>query len=191
MIILALIFWIDLIYFLGDFRQHMDSTLWFRVSVSLIRAHLHQRRVGPPRGAVRIFCAGRVFTLARVCAQFHFAEAPFCGTGSLIYKKTDQLVISIPVGPAEELLCEAPWTCSGLNGTTQFLQTDPLQGLQVGSARVLSVYLHWCKCPLTQINNSVHMHVIQHNSACTVLQIYETRAQGYIYACNCSNTHWF
>ena len=51
-----------------------------------LRVHLHQRGAGPPAGAGSVFCAGRVFTLARVRAQFHFTGAPFRGTGSLIYK---------------------------------------------------------------------------------------------------------
>ena len=60
------------------------SIRWKRDIV--LRAHSHQRGAGPPAGAGSVFRAGRLFTLARVRAQFHFAGAPFRGTGSLIYK---------------------------------------------------------------------------------------------------------
>ena len=59
---------------------------WVGWWVTFIRAHLHQRGAGPPAGAGSNFRAGRVFTLARVRAQFNFTGAPFRGTGSLIYK---------------------------------------------------------------------------------------------------------
>ena len=106
---------------------------------SPIRAHLHQRRAGPPAGAGSVFRAGRVFTLARVRAQFHFTRAPFCGTGSLICKYRP---ISAPhsCGSRRRI---APWAISagarrgpaaeterahgGVNSTIQFLQTNPLR----------------------------------------------------------------
>ena len=58
---------------------------------------------------------------------------------------TDQSMLPIPAGPAEELLCErslwapaveAERARSGVNSTTQFLQTDPLRNPRAGSARV-------------------------------------------------------
>ena len=53
----------------------------FQESGTYVRVHLHQRGAGPPAGAVSDFCTGRVFTLAQVHAQFHFAEAPYsCGS---------------------------------------------------------------------------------------------------------------
>ena len=71
-----------------------------------LRAHLHQCGAGPPVGAGSVFRkGGRVFTLARVHAQFHFTGAPFRGTGSLIYKYRP-IGAPIPAGPAEESLRE-------------------------------------------------------------------------------------
>ena len=57
-----------------------------RGPVDFLMSDLHQRGAGPPTGAGSVFRAGRVFTLARVHAQFHFTGAPFRGTGSLIYE---------------------------------------------------------------------------------------------------------
>ena len=139
---------------------------------------------------VRWGCSEHFLPGSSVYTVFTLPKPHFAALG-LWSINTDESVFPIPVGPVEKSLCEAPQTRSRLNGTTQLLQTDPLQSLWVGSAWVLGVFPHWCKCPLTQINNSMHMHVIQHSSACTVLEIYETRAQGYISACNCSNIHWF
>ena len=69
---------------------------------------LHQRGVGPPAGAGSVSRAGRVFTLARVRAQFHFAGAPFRGTGSLIYKYR---LISAPYSCGSRRRI-APWAIS-------------------------------------------------------------------------------
>ena len=100
-----------------------------------IRAHLHQRIAGLPAGAVSVFCAGRVFTLVRVRKQFHFAEAPFRGAGSLIYKywpisapyswgSHRRIAPSaIPVGARSEPAAEEQRTSGCVNSTTQFLQT--------------------------------------------------------------------
>ena len=108
-----------------------------------LRAYLHQRGAGPPAGVGSVFRAGRVFTLARVRAQFHCSGAPFRGTGSLIYKYRP---ISAPYscGSCRRI---APWAISagaaerargGVNSTTQFLQTDPLRNPRAGSVWAFS-----------------------------------------------------
>ena len=128
----------------SSFTNYSDQS---KMTLSLLRAHLHQRGAGPPAGAGSVFHVGRVFTLARVRAQFHFTGVTFRGTGSLIYKYRP---ISAPYSCGSRRRI-APWAISagahrvptveaerahgGVNSTTQFLQTDPLRNPRAGSAR--------------------------------------------------------
>ena len=111
------------------------------VQVSLT-ADLHQRGAVPPAGAVSSFCAGQMFTLARVCAQFHFAEAPFRGTGSLIYlcRRPQRARCG---GSPDPRRCTQHHTIS-VNRST----AEPTGGIRAGALRVFPC---WCECPLTGI----------------------------------------
>ena len=125
----------------------LSQTKRIQAYISFIRAHLHQRGAGPPAGAGSVFCASRVFTLARVCAQFHFTGAPFRGTGSLIYKyrtisapyfcgsRRRIVPWAISAGARRGPAAEAERARGGVNSTTQLLQTDPLRNPRAGSAR--------------------------------------------------------
>ena len=116
------------------------------------RAHLHKRGAGPPAGSVSVFCVGRVFTLARVRAQFQFAEAPFCVTGPLIYKywpisapyscgsRRRITPWTISAGACRGPAAEAQRTRGGVNSTTQFLQTNPLRSPWAGSLRAFRAF---------------------------------------------------
>ena len=131
------------------FIRSAKSQVWTQQLIR-IRGHLHQCRADPPAGAgafsMRVEClhwrrSVRSFNLRRP----HFAEL---GHWSI---NTDQSVLPIPAGPAEESFHE--WSLRAprrpaagqrarrdVNTTTQFLQIDPLRSLRAGSARGLRMF---------------------------------------------------
>ena len=142
-----------------------------------VRAHLHQRGAGPPEVTGSVFRAGRVFTLARVRAQFHFTGAPFCGTGSLIYKyrPTNQrsLFLQVPQKnrSVSEILGRPPRARSGGRaGPRHCTQhhtipsnrstAEPAGGIRAGAPRVFRVGVN---APLNRLyiyNRWIKHHVL-------------------------------
>ena len=112
-----------------------------------LRVHLHQRGAGPPAGAGAFSARVESLHWRGPHAVSPFVEAPFRGTGSLIYRYwpirapyscgSHRRIApwAISAGARRRPAAEAPQARGGLNSTTQFLQTDPLQSPWAGSAR--------------------------------------------------------
>ena len=90
-------------------------------------------RLRVPPWVWSIFCAGRMSTLARVRTHFQFTEAPFRGTGSLIYRQIASW--AKPAGACCGPPAEGQRARSSVKSTTQFFQTNPLLNPWAGCAR--------------------------------------------------------